>query len=165
MKELIEQLCQDRVFYHFYQISQIPHGSGNEKALSDFILGWAKDQGLDAEQDQWNNVLIRKAASAGYENAPAVMFQAHLDMVCEKAEGVDHNFETDPIDWVIEGDTLSTGGKTTLGADDGIGVSLAMAMLEDETLQHPAMEVLFTIMEEEDLSGAEHFDTSKMQAQ
>ena len=165
MKERISQLCNNRVFYHFHQICQIPHGSGNEKALSDYLLSWALGLGLEAEQDQWDNVFIRKPATAGYEAAPAVMLQAHIDMVCEKAESVEHDFLKDPIEWVIEGDKLSTGGKTTLGADDGIGMALAMALLENKELEHPAMEVLFTVMEEEDLSGAEHFDTSKMNAQ
>lgn len=160
----VEFLCRDRVFHHFYQISQIPHGSGNEQAISDFLLGWAKGLGLEAEQDEALNVLIRKPASPGYENAPVTMLQAHMDMVCEKAEGVEHDFAKDPIQWVVDGDTLSTGGRTTLGADDGIGVALAMAILEDEKLQHPPLEVLFTTMEEEDLSGAERFDASKMRA-
>lgn len=164
MNEKIAVLCQHRVFRHFHQICQIPHGSGNEKALSDYLLHWAAGIGLEAEQDSMNNVLIRKAATAGFEHAPAVMLQAHMDMVCEKAEGVEHDFAKDPIDWAIDGDTLSTGGKTTLGADDGIGVALAMAILEDSDLQHPEIEALFTVMEEEDLSGAENFDTSKMRA-
>jgi len=164
MKERIAQLCNNRVFHHFHQISQIPHGSGNEKALSDYLLNWAVSLGLEAEQDQWNNVFIRKKATPGYESAPVVMLQAHIDMVCEKAEWSDHDFYKDPIDWVIEGDKLTTGGKTTLGADDGIGVALAMTLLESTEVSHPALEVLFTVMEEEDLSGAEHFDTSKMKA-
>lgn len=159
-----EALLEDRVFFHFYQICQIPHGSGNEKALSDYILRWARELGLETVQDGADNVLIRKPASPGYENAPVVMLQAHMDMVCEKAEGVEHDFLTDPIDWVIDGDRLSTGGKTTLGADDGMGVALAMAVLEAQGLGHPALEVLFTTMEEEDLSGAERFDKSAMKA-
>lgn len=164
MKERIAQLCYNRVFHHFHQICQIPHGSGNEKALSDYIYKWAQESGFETEQDQWDNVFIRKPATPGYESAPTVMLQAHIDMVCEKADWYEHDFTKDPIEWVIEGDKLTTGGKTTLGADDGIGVALAMAILEDDELQHPALEVLFTVMEEEDLSGAEHFDTSKMQA-
>ena len=164
METKIAQLCQDRVFYHFYQISQIPHGSGNEKALSDYVLNWAKSLGLEAEQDEVNNVLIRKSATPGYENAPAVMLQAHLDMVCEKAEDSDHNFLTDPISWVIEDDILSTGGKTTLGADAGMGMALAMAVLESAELKHPELEVLFTVNEEDDMCGADRFDTSKMKA-
>ena len=164
MEQTIETLLQDRVFFQFHQISQIPHGSGNEKALSDFILAWARDLGLEAVQDQWNNLLIRKNATPGYEAAPGVMLQAHLDMVCEKAEGVEHNFETDPIQWAVEGDILSTGGRTTLGADDGIGMALAMAILESDQVKHPALEVLFTVNEEEDLSGADHFDTANMRS-
>lgn len=159
-----EELLKDRVFFHFYQICQIPHGSGNEKAISSYILRWAQGLGLDAVQDEADNVFIRKAASPGYESAPVVMLQAHMDMVCEKAADADHDFLTDPIDWVIDGDQLSTGGKTTLGGDDGIGVALAMAVLEAQGLAHPALEVLFTTMEEEDLSGAERFDKSKLKA-
>lgn len=159
-----EVLCQDRVFHHFYQICQIPHGSGNEKALSDFLLAWAIDLGLEAVQDKWNNLLIRKPATPGLEAVPGVMLQAHLDMVCEKAEGVEHDFAKDPIQWVIDGDILSTGGRTTLGADDGIGIALAMAVLESDQVKHPPLEVLFTVNEEEDLCGAENFDTSNMRS-
>lgn len=159
-----EKLCSHRVFYHFSKICGIPHGSGNEKALSDFMMDWAKSLGLDAVQDAFYNVLIRKAATLGYENAPGVMLQAHLDMVCEKAEDAVHDFTTDPIRWVVDGDILSTGGKTTLGADDGIGVALAMAVLEDDALPHPALEVLFTVCEEDDFSGAEGFDTRNMRS-
>ena len=164
MNKDIKSLIEERVFFHFYQICQIPHGSGNEKALSDYLLHWAKDLGLYAKQDNSFNVFIRKPASVGREGAPTVLLQAHMDMVCEKAEGVRHDFVNDPIDWVIDGDTLSTGGKTTLGADNGIGVALIMALLEDNELGHPPLEALFTTMEEEDLSGAEHFDTSEMSA-
>lgn len=142
----VEKLCDYRVFHYFRQISQIPHGSGNEKALSDYILRWAKGLGLEAEQDSANNILIRKPPSQGLEEVPGVMLQAHMDMVCEKGERVSHDFARDPIPWVIDGDELSTGGKTTLGADDGIGVALIMAILEDETLSHPALEVLLTTM-------------------
>ena len=135
----IEKLCDHRVFYHFRQICQIPHGSGNEKALSDYILQWAQGLGLEAEQDEADNVLVRKPATPGLEDVPGVMLQAHIDMVCEKGEGVAHDFEKDPIDWIIDGDMLSTGGKTTLGADDGIGMALIMAVLEDNSLSHPAL--------------------------
>ena len=140
-----ETLCRHRVFHHFYQICRIPHGSGNEKALSDYLVSWAAELGLYAEQDAWNNVLIRKPAAPGYEDSPGVMLQAHIDMVCEKSDSAEHDFAKDPISWVIDGDTLSTGGRTTLGADDGIGMALIMAVLEDRTLKHPALEALFTI--------------------
>lgn len=159
-----EELLKERVFYHFYQICQIPHPSGGEKALSDFILEWALSLGLEARQDAVNNVFIRKPAAPGYENAPAVMLQAHIDMVCEKNEQSSHDFSKDPISWVIEGDKLSTGGQTTLGADDGIGAAFAMAVLEDKTLAHPELEVLFTVAEESDFTGATGFDVSWMKA-
>lgn len=159
-----EDLLKERVFFHFHQICRIPHPSGGEKELSDYILNWASEQGLEARQDQVNNVFIRKPASAGYESAPSVMLQAHLDMVCEKNEGSSHDFTKDPISWVIDGDILSTGGSTTLGADDGIGVAYAMAVLEDKNLSHPELEVLFTVSEESDFAGASGFDMSWMKA-
>lgn len=164
MRYTKEELLQQRVFFHFHQICQIPHGSGNEKALSDYVRDWARDLGLDAYQDDADNVLIRKPATPGYQQSPVVMLQAHMDMVCEKAEDIQHDFTADPIEWVIDGDMLSTGGRTTLGADDGIGMALAMAILEAEDLNHPALEVLLTTMEEEDLSGASRFDKSQMKA-
>lgn len=158
------KLKQSRVFNYFYSICQIPHGSGNEKALSDFIFTWAKEKGLETKQDDYYNVLIRKKSSVGFEHAPTVLLQAHLDMVCEKADFVIHDFSKDAISWHIDGDILSTDGKTTLGADNGIGVAIAMALLEDETLQHPELEVLFTTMEEEDLSGVANFDVNQIKA-
>lgn len=164
MNAEIEALCQDRVFAHFYQICQIPHGSRNERALSDYIARWARSLGLEAEQDEVCNVLVHKPASPGCEAAPPVLLQAHIDMVCEKAEGVVHDFTKDPIRWVIDGDELSTGGRTTLGADDGIGAALAMAVLEDDTLPHPPLDALFTVCEEEDFTGAERFAPEKLRA-
>lgn len=105
-------------------------------------------------QDTHHNLYIRKPATPGYEAKPALLFQAHLDMVCVAAPGVIHNFDKDPLTLALEGDRLTTGGRTTLGADDGIGVALAMALLDDETQAHPEIEVLFTTAEEEDFSGA-----------
>lgn len=160
-----EELLKERVFNHFYQVCQIPHPSGGEKALSDFLLKWALDQGLDARQDGVNNVFIRKPATPGREKDPAVMLQAHIDMVCEKNSDSSHDFTKDPIKWVIEGDRITTGGETTLGADDGIGVAFAMTVLEDETLSHPDLEVLFTVAEESDFTGATKFDMSWMKAE
>ena len=160
--EYTEQFLQSHpVFHHFFDICKIPHGSGHEQELSDHLLKWAKMQGLDVEQDAYSNLFIKKPASPGYEDLPTLMLQAHIDMVCEKAEDVEHDFEKDPIQWIIEDDLLTTGGRTTLGADDGIGAAFCLALIADSELQHPALEVLLTTNEEEDMSGAEHFDTTK----
>lgn len=163
-EDLDQLIGQNRVLYHFASLCRIPHPSFKEKRIGDFLLNWAEEHGFLAGQDQWNNVWIKKPASPGYEAAPPVMIQAHTDMVCEKAPGVDHDFDTDPILPQLDGDLLSTGGRTTLGADDGIGVACAMAILEAEDLPHPPLEILFTTAEEEDMSGAQHVDASQFQA-
>lgn len=160
-----EALLQEPVFRHFHALCQIPRPSFHEEQISQYLFQWAHEHGLEAFQDAQHNVLIRKPASAGYENAPCVMLQAHTDMVCEKAPGVEHNFETDPIQWQIDGDRINTNGRTTLGADDGLGVAFALSILEDNSLDHPELEVLFTTAEEEDLSGASGFDGAQMKSQ
>lgn len=163
--ENLEQLLQEnRTIYNFQLLCQIPHQSFKEKQISDFLLNWAKEKGLFAYQDHKWNVFIKKTGTAGYETAPAVMLQAHIDMVCEKAPDVEHNFDTDPIRLQLDGDLLSTGGRTTLGADDGIGVAYAMTILESDDISHPPLEVLFTTAEEEDLSGAQEVDASLFKA-
>ena len=129
-----ETLLQEPVFRYFHQLCQIPRPSLREGQISDYLLHWAQDNGLDVKQDAAKNIFIRKPASPGYENAPCVMLQAHMDMVCEKAPHVEHDFDRDPIQWQIEGDRITTGGRTTLGADDGIGVAFAMAALTDPKL-------------------------------
>lgn len=159
-----KRLLQEPVFRHFHALCQIPHPSFHEEQISRYLFQWACERGLESYQDEHKNVLIRKPASAGYENAPCVMLQAHTDMVCEKAPGVEHDFEKDPIQWQIEGDRINTNGRTTLGADDGVGVALALSILEDDTLPHPALEVLFTTAEEEDFSGAAGFDADTMRS-
>lgn len=151
----LEELLKINVFNNFYKISQIPRASHKEKEISNYIKNWAEERGLEVNQDSFNNLLIVKRATQGYENAEPVLFQAHTDMVCEKAEGVNHDFSKDPIDLVVEGDDLTTGGKTTLGADNGIGVAFIMSILEDETLKHPEINAILTTAEEDDLSGAD----------
>ncbi len=158
--ENIEKLQENRVFYHFFEISKIPRPSLFEKKISDFILNWAKNLNLEVHQDEKFNLLIRKAASPGNEKKKPIILQAHIDMVCQKSVGIEHSFETDPIKMVLDGDILSTGNRTTLGADDGIGVALAMTILEAKDLVHPPIDVIFTTAEEEDLSGALNVDKS-----
>lgn len=156
----IEELMKNKVFYHFLEISKIPRQTFFEKEVSDYILNWAKNLGLEAYQDKYHNLLIRKNASSGYENKKPIIIQAHIDMVCEKKPEVKHDFRKDPIKVQLDGDILSTGNKTTLGGDDGIGVAMAMAILEDKNLKHPPIDVILTSAEEEDMSGALNIDKS-----
>ncbi|MET3558588.1 dipeptidase D [Streptococcus rupicaprae] len=153
-RDLEHLLEENRVFYHFSQISKIPRPSFLEKAVSDYLFNWAKDNHLEVVQDEKFNLLIRKPASPGYGAKRPIILQAHLDMVCEKASGHSHDFEMDPLHLQLDEDILSTGGRTTLGADNGIGIAIAMAILEDEALAHPPLDVILTTAEEEDMSGA-----------
>ena len=146
-------LKPERVFHYFREISDIPHESHNEKAISDYIYNFGKKLGLEAKQDDLLNVYIRKPATKGYENKPGIILQGHMDMVCEKATSSNHDFATDKIEWVIK-DDLIFANDTTLGADDGIAVAMAMAILEDENLVHPELEVIITVAEETTMGGA-----------
>lgn len=150
-------------FHHFEEISAIPRGSGNEEAISAFLVDFAEKNGLSAYRDAVFNVVIEKPASAGYENAPAVMLQGHTDMVCEKNVDTVHDFLTEGIKLVQEGDILRADG-TTLGADNGVAVALMMTILEDKTLCHPKLTCVFTVQEETGLTGAKELDGSKIDA-
>ena len=153
----------EKLFNFFEDICAIPHGSGNEKALSDFLVEFAKKRNLEVYQDSSLNVVIKKPAYAGYENAPVVMLQGHIDMVCEKLAGIDHDFEKDGLDLIVENGILRANG-TTLGADNGVAVALMMTVLDDNTIKHPALECVFTTEEEIGLNGANTLDKSILNA-
>lgn len=159
---VLSGLKPERVFYHFEELCKIPHGSYNTKQISDYLVSFAKGLGLWCRQDESNNVVIKKPAAPGYEDAPTVILQGHCDMVCEKLPGSDHDFEKDGLELMIEGDYITANG-TTLGGDDGIAVAYAMAILEDSTLKHPALEVLITTDEEVGLLGAKDLDCSDLE--
>lgn len=142
-----------RYCYYFNEISKIPRGSRNEKAVSDYLVAFAKEHGLAWKQDEVFNVIIDKPASEGYEDSEPVILQAHTDMVCEKNNDVVHDFEKDPLDLYVEDGWLKARG-TTLGADDGYGVAWMLAILENKELKHPPLSCLFTSMEEIGLLGA-----------
>jgi len=148
-----------RVLHHFEAISQIPRGSGNEMAVSDYIAAWAKGLGLEVVQDGYYNVIIYKPASAGYENQPAVILQGHLDMVCEKNADTVHDFMNDPLKLYVDGDYVRAKG-TTLGADNGIAVAMCMALLEADDVAHPPLEIVLTTDEEAGMGGAMNLDGS-----
>ncbi len=156
---IFEGLKPERVFHFFEDICSIPHGSGNTDKISDYCVEFAKANGLDYVKDSYNNVIIRKAASAGYEEHPTVILQGHLDMVCEKDADCTINFAKDGLDIAVSGDYVYAKG-TTLGGDDGIAVAMVLAILEDNTLAHPEIEALFTTDEETGMFGAIGLDTS-----
>ena len=149
----LENLKPQSVFKYFSEISKIPRGSGNEKQISDYLVNEGKRLGLEAIQDDALNVVIKKKATPGYENSPIVIIQGHMDMVCEKNKGTEHDFEKDPIKLRVDGDYLYA-TDTTLGADNGIAVAMGMALLASTDIPHPALEVVFTSDEEESMNGA-----------
>lgn len=163
MAYIITGYQPEKLFQYFEDISAIPRGSGNEKGISDFLVAFARERGLDVYQDEVYNVIIRKPASAGAEGAAPVMMQGHIDMVCDKLAGVEHDFERDGLELVVEDGVLTANG-TTLGADNGIAVALMMTVLDDDTLVHPALECVFTTDEETGLVGAETLDKSQISA-
>lgn len=152
-----------RVFHYFEQLSKIPRGSGNMKAVSEFCGNFAKEHKLEYITDDAQNIVIFKNGGAGYENSEPIILQGHLDMVCQKNEGCDKNFETDGIDFYVDGDYIKANG-TTLGADNGIAVALILAILEDNNLAHPPIEAVFTTDEEVGMIGALKLDMSVLKA-
>ncbi|MFD0828082.1 aminoacyl-histidine dipeptidase [Neobacillus sp. M.A.Huq-85] len=161
MYKRLEDLIQHPVFYFFSEISKIPRGSGNEKAISDYLVHFAKERHLEVKQDKALNVIIKKAASPGYENIPTVIIQGHMDMVCEKNKGTVHDFKKDPIQLRIIEDMLYA-TDTTLGADNGVAVAYALALLDSTEIQHPSLEVIITTEEETTMGGALAVDPSDL---
>ncbi len=141
------------LWQYFLALSRIPRGSRNEAEAAAWIADQGRRLGCEVERDAVGNVLVRKRAAPGREDRPPVALQAHVDMVCEKNEGTAHDFTVDPIDVVLEGDLVRARG-TTLGADNGIGVASALAILASREVRHPALEALFTVDEETGLTGA-----------
>jgi dipeptidase D len=155
----VETLEPQALWSHFDTILTIPHGSGNEAAFREHIIGIAERNGLEYQVDGMGNLIVRKPGSAGYESAPTVVLQNHMDMVNEKNSDVEHDFEKDAIQPERDGDYLTAVG-TTLGSDNGIGIAAALAVLEAENLVHGPIEALFTVDEETGLTGAAGLDAS-----
>ena len=141
------------VFDYFSQINKVPRPSKKEEKIIAFLQDWAKENGIECKTDAAGNVLMRKGATKGMEAKATVIFQGHMDMVCEKTSDRVIDFENDPIETYVDGDWMRAKG-TTLGADDGIGVAIAMALLTDKTVEHGPIECLFTRDEETGLTGA-----------
>ncbi len=154
---VLTHLGCDKVFEYFEKVCDIPHGSFHEKELSDYIVEFAKERGLVYRQDERYNVLIKKNGTQGMENAPILIIQGHIDMVCEKNAGTEHDFLTEPLKLYIDGDFIKAEG-TTLGADNGIAVAYMLALLDSDSIAHPPLECIFTVEEEIGMGGAKDFD-------
>jgi dipeptidase D len=160
---LLETLEPQTIWSYFLELSKIPRGSKNEAVAADWVADQARALGCDVERDVVGNVIIRKKATPGREGRPTTCLQAHVDMVCEKNEGTDHDFTQDPIQVWKDGDLLRARG-TTLGADNGIGVAAALAVLASQDIAHGPIEALITIDEETGLTGANGLQPGRLKA-
>lgn len=149
----MKNLEPKQVFAIFEQITKVPRPSKHEEKISQWLVDFAAEHGIECVRDEALNVIMRVPATPGYEQHEGVILQGHMDMVCEKNGDVKHDFMTDPIETYVDGDFLKARG-TTLGGDDGIGVAMSLAAITDKTLRHPAIECLFTVDEETGLTGA-----------
>ncbi|MBQ5792433.1 MAG: aminoacyl-histidine dipeptidase [Clostridia bacterium] len=162
MEYIVQGYEPKKLFEFFEEICAIPHGSGNESAIAEYLVDFANARGLECHRDAVNNVFIKAPATKGLEDRPAILLQGHTDMVCEKNHDTVHDFTKDGLKLFIEDGWLGAKG-TTLGGDDGIAVAMMMAILDGQT-PHPAVECLFTVEEEVGLLGAESFDYSLVSA-
>ena len=163
MNALLESLEPQTIWSYFLALSKIPRGSKNEAEAAAWVADQARALGCEVERDEIGNVIIRKRATAGKEDRPTICLQAHVDMVCEKNEGTDHDFTKDPIQVWKDGDLLRAKG-TTLGADNGIGVAAALAVLASHDIAHGPIEALITIDEETGLTGANGLQPGRLKA-
>jgi dipeptidase D len=162
MSSIFHGLKPSHLWKHFEQILKIPHCSGNEKALGDYIVSTAERLNLSWKRDKVGNVVVAKKASPGHEKAEPVILQGHMDMVCEKNSDVVHDFSRDAIKAEIKGEWIQAKG-TTLGSDNGIGLAASLAVMEDESLVHGPLEFLFTVDEETGLTGANKIESGFLQ--
>lgn len=153
----LETLKSQHVFYYFEKLSAIPRGSGNMKGVAQFCEDFAKEHNLKYVRDTFDNVVIYKNGTVGYENSKAVILQGHLDIVCQKTADCDTDFEKDGIKLYVDGDFVKA-EKTTLGADNGIAVAMVLAILESKDISHPPIEAVFTVDEEIGMLGANALD-------
>ncbi|MGI6433133.1 MAG: beta-Ala-His dipeptidase [Sphaerochaetaceae bacterium] len=160
-KKVLEGLQNQPLWQYFYDITRIPRESGNEKQMRQYLVDFALLHGFSYHIDQTGNLILYCPATKGMESLPSVALQGHMDMVCVKDEGVDHDFATDPIILVRDGDWLKALG-TTLGADNGVALALILDLFSDKKAQHGPLEAIFTVEEETGLTGAFGLDASKL---
>lgn len=162
MEYILKDLEPKKCFHYFEEISRIPRSSFEEQKVAQYVMDFAAARNLKAYMDAAYNVYISKPATPGYEGRKPVMIQAHLDMVCVKDPGVEHDFTKDPIDLIIDGEWVTANG-TTLGADNGSGVAMMLALLDSDNIPHPAIQCLFTTAEEVGLVGASQLEADKFE--
>jgi dipeptidase D len=153
MASVLDGLEPKLLWKHFDELRKIPRCSKHEEKAVEYVISVAKDLGLEYKKDEAGNVVVKKPGSKGHEDAPTIVLQGHIDMVCEKNRDKEFDFSKDAIELEIEDDYLTAKG-TSLGSDDGMGVCAALAILEDDSLVHGPIEALFTIDEETGLTGA-----------
>jgi len=153
MENSLEQLKPSRLWHYFAEICKVPRPSKKEEKIASWLMSFASARGLECIKDECGNILIRKNASPGYEKRKTVILQSHMDMVCEKNSDTVHDFDKDPIEPFIDGEWVRAKG-TTLGGDDGIGIAVAVAILDADDISHGPLEALFTVDEETGLTGA-----------
>ena len=151
------------VLKYFYEISKIPRMSGKEEKIADYIENFAKERNLKYIRDIYNNIIIFKDSTKSNKSNESIMLQCHLDMVCEKEENSNHNFEKEGLDIYIEGDYIKA-KDTTLGADNGIGIAIILAILSSNKINHPKIEAIFTVQEETTMEGAKQIDVSMLES-
>jgi dipeptidase D len=149
----------EHILSNFEKISSIPRGTKFEAGIRNWLIAWAESHGWKSKTDAAGNLAVYVPASIGYENHPTLILQGHLDMVCQKTPESTHDFTKDPIELIRAGDWIRANG-TTLGADNGIGIALMMSLVEDESVQHPPLELLLTVEEEMGVVGADNLDPS-----
>lgn len=157
MDYILKGLQPESVFKNFEELTRIPRESGNEAGVADYLVSFANQLGLEVIKEPSNNIIIKKPATKGYENGPTVILQGHTDMVCVKLDDLTFDFLKEPIPLVIEEDFVKTKG-TTLGADNGIAVAMAMSILESTSIEHPNLIALFTVAEETGMDGVVSLD-------
>ena len=159
MERVLAGLEPKKFFEYFEDICRIPHESGNEAGIADYLVKFAEDHGLEVQRDAFNSVVITKPATPGYEDRKPIMLQGHTDMVCVKEDDVEIDFAKDPIPIYIDGDFVKARG-TSLGADDGHAVAMILALLDNDELKHPLIQGVFSATEETTMAGAENIDGS-----
>ena len=160
----IKDLQPSIVWNNFYKLTQIPRPSSHEEKVSEYLYSWGKEHGIETVRVEVGNIIMKKPATPGYENRKTVVMQGHMDMVPAKTTDSDHDFLKDPIKTIIDGDWV-TADRTTLGADNGIGVALALSVMEDDSLEHGPLELLCTVDEEQGMVGARNLSPDVLKAE